>query len=445
MKKALIVDDSRLACKVMANMLGSMEIESFSVYSAEDALQYLQTHIPDVIFLDHTMPGISGLELIQLIKDKPSLTEIPVLMYTAKEGKIYAERAKQLGAIEVLPKGLEKNVLTRVLSKIGLLSPEVEQTRPTPASPPTATTPTSGGNHVVQDLAAGREGPVWQSFWVQKAEPYLNKTKLDYVNEIQLNTKLQTRQLKREFHQTLESFEHAVFHRMQSHNEFIEAQEQLTKKFYRKVAIGLGGFGCFLLLLVFSQLWQLKDKNQQLLASLSSSSAQQLEIEQQILRLNQRLESLAKLPQTEPTNNDEPYQGAALVDQNGELISELRPVNASGELYTGKTQTGYQLVVNSQGELGLPIKERYYLAENCEGDSFVDSPSGSILKDSNGGIWYVDRLSSAMLLTVKSKLNDNNTCTSVDDELLNLNRLHKNQMIETGINSEQLTELYFNY
>jgi CheY-like chemotaxis protein len=161
MKNALIVDDSRLACKVMANMLASMDIKSSAVYCAEDALEYLQSQKPDVIFLDHTMPGISGLELIKLIKHEPSLSQIPVLMYTAKEGKIYAERAKELGAIEVLPKGLEKKSLSRVLSKIGLISHNTEttqQAKPIDKQNSKSTPPI--------DSETNRERPIWQSFWL---------------------------------------------------------------------------------------------------------------------------------------------------------------------------------------------------------------------------------------------------------------------------------------
>ncbi len=48
-------------------MLESMDIDSVAVFSAEDALEYLKSNLPDIIFLDHTMPGMDGLEMIKLI------------------------------------------------------------------------------------------------------------------------------------------------------------------------------------------------------------------------------------------------------------------------------------------------------------------------------------------------------------------------------------------
>ncbi len=439
MKNALIVDDSRLACKVMANMLASMEIKSASVYSAEAALDYLQTRVPDVIFLDHTMPGISGLELIKLIKRNPLLSQVPVLMYTAKEGKIYADRAKELGAIDVLPKGLEKKSLSKVLGKIGLIKDVREEAKPKPSTAESTTKPITS-----ESQSTDQDRPAWQSFWVQKAEPYLNQHKIYCVDEVQRNTQLQTRQIKREFHQTLESFEHAIFHRMQSHNEFVEAQEQLTKRFYRKVAVGLGAFACFLLLMVFWQLWQVNQQNEAILAVQQNATSKQQGVEEQVLQINQRLAAFENsLQQTSTENNSIGFKGVALLDEQGALISELSPVASNRNLFTGKTKTGYSFVVNSQGVLGLPIKERYFLTDNCDGDIFVDSPSGTILKDSDGGIWYVDITASAMLLTVNSKMTETNLCSSVNGELLNINRLLPNQAIETGIDDQQLTELYF--
>ena len=118
-KMALIVDDSRLACKVMENMLDTMGINSSAVYCAEEALEFLQINQPDIIFLDHSMPGMDGLETIKLIKSNPLTAAVPVMMYTAKQGEVYVGQARALGAVGVLPKGMEKDYLYNALCKLG--------------------------------------------------------------------------------------------------------------------------------------------------------------------------------------------------------------------------------------------------------------------------------------------------------------------------------------
>ncbi|HEB57156.1 MAG TPA: response regulator, partial [Gammaproteobacteria bacterium] len=67
-KLALIVDDSRSARLVLQRMLEKYGLEAHTVSSAEEALDYLVRHRPDVIFMDHLMPGMDGFEAITHIK-----------------------------------------------------------------------------------------------------------------------------------------------------------------------------------------------------------------------------------------------------------------------------------------------------------------------------------------------------------------------------------------
>ena len=61
-KTALIVDDSKTARVVLKRMLESHELAVDTAESAESALDYLSAHRPDVIFMDHLMPGSDGFE-----------------------------------------------------------------------------------------------------------------------------------------------------------------------------------------------------------------------------------------------------------------------------------------------------------------------------------------------------------------------------------------------
>ena len=114
-KQALIVDDSQLAQFVLKKMLREEAIAAECSGSAEDALEYLKTNKPDIIFLDHTMPGMNGLEVLEVIKQDSSTRHIPVMMYTSQEDRRYAEKAMALGAIDVLPKQLKRPDLHRIL------------------------------------------------------------------------------------------------------------------------------------------------------------------------------------------------------------------------------------------------------------------------------------------------------------------------------------------
>ena len=105
-KRALIVDDSRSARVILSRMLEQQGMIVDTAESAEQALEYLGHHRPDVIFMDHMMPGMDGFEAVQTIKANPQTGMIPLMMYTSQEGELYVSQARALGAVGVLPKSV---------------------------------------------------------------------------------------------------------------------------------------------------------------------------------------------------------------------------------------------------------------------------------------------------------------------------------------------------
>ena len=118
---ALVVDDSRMARYVLSKMLKQQGIDVDAVESGEEALGYLCGKAPDMIFMDHTMPGMDGFQALRAIKNDPRTSPIPIMMYTSKEGEVYMNQARQLGAVDVLPKQLKPDQLKAVLEKQRLL------------------------------------------------------------------------------------------------------------------------------------------------------------------------------------------------------------------------------------------------------------------------------------------------------------------------------------
>lgn len=114
-KNALIVDDSKSARIMLQRLLEKMNVISLTVESAEEALSYLENESPDVIFMDHMMPGMDGLEATLSIKNNPKTQNIPTIMYTSKEDDGYISLAKSHGAIGVLPKPANQQAVMAVI------------------------------------------------------------------------------------------------------------------------------------------------------------------------------------------------------------------------------------------------------------------------------------------------------------------------------------------
>ncbi len=120
-KQALIVDDSKSARVVLERMLIELALDVDSVETAVDALEYLKDHQPDVIFMDHMMPGMDGFEAVRHIKTNPHTTAIPIMMYTSRSGEVYLSQARALGAVGIIPKTISPVGLKESLFKLGLI------------------------------------------------------------------------------------------------------------------------------------------------------------------------------------------------------------------------------------------------------------------------------------------------------------------------------------
>jgi CheY-like chemotaxis protein len=151
-KRALIVDDSKSARLFLARILEKYELDVDNAENAESAIEYLATHRPDVIFMDHMMPGMDGFQAVQAIKNNPRTATIPIMMYTSQEGELYLGQARALGAVGVLPKQIKQADVSKVLYQLHLVTDRrrAEQTTFTAVNAPVM----DGHAEVSPDLAA---------------------------------------------------------------------------------------------------------------------------------------------------------------------------------------------------------------------------------------------------------------------------------------------------
>jgi two-component system, OmpR family, alkaline phosphatase synthesis response regulator PhoP len=81
--------------------------DRFKVLEAEDgeqALKLLQHERPSLVILDLMLPGLSGLELCKILRDRQDTSRLPILMLTAKAGEADKVVGLELGADDYLSK-----------------------------------------------------------------------------------------------------------------------------------------------------------------------------------------------------------------------------------------------------------------------------------------------------------------------------------------------------
>jgi CheY-like chemotaxis protein len=122
---AFVIDDSKSARIMLGRMLKKSGIEVSLFESGEDLLQALE-HLPppNLIFMDHMMPGIDGLETTRVLRKQQPYADIPIYMYTSKNEASYAAEIASAGANGVLPKPATPDALLRLVSTEGSDTPE---------------------------------------------------------------------------------------------------------------------------------------------------------------------------------------------------------------------------------------------------------------------------------------------------------------------------------
>ncbi len=103
-KKILIVEDSHTQRIIICRMLRQNGYDIVEASEGYEALGQLDKEKPDLILLDALMPGIDGFKVMSLIKSKPGMKNIPIIMLTARDNLINKMRGKVSGTNEYLTK-----------------------------------------------------------------------------------------------------------------------------------------------------------------------------------------------------------------------------------------------------------------------------------------------------------------------------------------------------
>lgn len=108
--KILIVDDEIKTCNILKNYFkGLFEIDV--AYDGQQALEKVETFLPDCVLLDIQMPHIDGLQVIKLLK--PKFPEIKFIMVTANRSVSKMMDSIMSDAFDYIPKPIQLEELEK--------------------------------------------------------------------------------------------------------------------------------------------------------------------------------------------------------------------------------------------------------------------------------------------------------------------------------------------
>ena len=115
----LIIDDNQMNIRVVEGLIKDYGIQTSYALSGQEGISMLASKKYDLVFLDHMMPGMDGVETFHHIRRKPDLyyKEIPIIALTANAIAGAREMFIKEGFNDFLAKPVESSVLQRTLKK----------------------------------------------------------------------------------------------------------------------------------------------------------------------------------------------------------------------------------------------------------------------------------------------------------------------------------------
>lgn len=121
--KILVVDDYNMNLKVFRNLLKKTQIKIVEAERGAECLRLLERHKFDMVFLDHMMPEMDGVETLKKIRQKGLCEGVPIIMLTANA--IVGDREKYIGmgfddflSKPIMPDKLDKMILKHLSTEL---------------------------------------------------------------------------------------------------------------------------------------------------------------------------------------------------------------------------------------------------------------------------------------------------------------------------------------
>jgi CheY-like chemotaxis protein len=116
-KTILVIDDSETNLLLLKAVLEDQGYQVEMMNDSRRAVDYIHRHDPDLVLLDLLMPGMDGFEFMGRLKDTGVKGRFPVVVVTAYDSHDNKQKAKALGATDVINKPIDiPSFITKVES-----------------------------------------------------------------------------------------------------------------------------------------------------------------------------------------------------------------------------------------------------------------------------------------------------------------------------------------
>ncbi|NLW04372.1 MAG: response regulator [Pseudomonadaceae bacterium] len=104
MAKVLVVDDEPNIVLSLEFLMQQAGFEVTTAFDGESALMLVNENPPDLVLLDISLPGISGFEVLEELRNQAAFKRLPIVMLTAHGREVEREKGLALGADDYITK-----------------------------------------------------------------------------------------------------------------------------------------------------------------------------------------------------------------------------------------------------------------------------------------------------------------------------------------------------
>ena len=117
-RKALIVDDEFHIVQVVSIKLKNNGYEVATAENGSIAYDLACEYRPDIIVTDYQMPVLTGVQLVEKLRDNPETAQIPVIMLTARGFAVEEETQEKLRIAACLSKPFSPREVLQVVEEV---------------------------------------------------------------------------------------------------------------------------------------------------------------------------------------------------------------------------------------------------------------------------------------------------------------------------------------
>ena len=116
-KTILVVEDNPLNMKLVKGLLNIGKYHMLEANDAESGIQLIRTQQPDLVLMDIQLPGMDGLSATKILKEDPSVENIPIVALTSYAMQGDKEKAMEAGCSGYIAKPIDTRKFLQTVSQ----------------------------------------------------------------------------------------------------------------------------------------------------------------------------------------------------------------------------------------------------------------------------------------------------------------------------------------